>query len=136
MPGRPDSLDREARDLLTSAGQDLETAEVLSNDEGRPPRHACMMAHLAAEKALKAALVARGIDYPFTHDLDQLREELPESDQARISTEDLGSLAGWSIKGRYGALANEPTRDVAQDAVRAAKTVLGSAATIVTGGAV
>lgn len=43
------------------------------------PRHVCWLAQQAAEKALKAALVLEDIAFPFTHDLDALRNRLPGS---------------------------------------------------------
>ena len=40
------------------------------------PRHACWLSQQAAEKALKAALVLERVEFPFTHDLDALRNLL------------------------------------------------------------
>jgi len=43
------------------AAEDLATARRLVDDGESPPRLAAFLAHLAAEKALKGALIARGI---------------------------------------------------------------------------
>ena len=47
------------------------------------PRNACRLAQQAAEKSLKAAFVPGGMDFPYIHDLDKLRNLLP---------------AGWPVK--------------------------------------
>jgi HEPN domain-containing protein len=60
------------------AEEDLRTAESLLDDEELVPRHACWLAQQAAEKALKAGLVFHQIAHPFRHDLDALRNLLPE----------------------------------------------------------
>lgn len=44
----------------------------LAADDDIPPRLAAFLAHLAAEKALKAALIARGIAIRKIHDLVEL----------------------------------------------------------------
>ena len=41
------------------------------------PRNACRLAQQAAEKSLKAAFVLEGMDFPYIHDLDKLRDSLP-----------------------------------------------------------
>ena len=67
----------------------------------------------AAERALKAALVLEGIDFPFTHDLNALRNLLPDSWPVRA---DLAELTGRAVQARYAGEWPEPS---AADAVRA-----------------
>lgn len=67
----------EARRWLRFACEDLREAEALAAREEGAPRHACWFAQQAAEKALKAALVLEGHEFPFRHDLDALRNLLP-----------------------------------------------------------
>ena len=67
----------------------------------------------AAERTLKAALVLEGIDFPYTHDLNALRNLLPDSWPVRA---DLADLTGWAVQARYPGEWPEPS---AGDAVRA-----------------
>ena len=46
------------------------------------PEQICFHAQQAAEKALKAVLIHRNVDFPFTHDLEELLDTLDETDIA------------------------------------------------------
>jgi HEPN domain-containing protein len=56
----PDPSD-EARVWFAQAAEDLSAARHLATNPDMPARLAAFLAHLAAEKALKAALIARGV---------------------------------------------------------------------------
>jgi len=73
----------------------------------------CWHSQQASERALKADLVLEGIDFPFTHDLNALRNKLPDSWPVRA---DLAELTGWAVQARYPGEWPEPS---AADAVRA-----------------
>ncbi|MYH63056.1 MAG: HEPN domain-containing protein [Caldilineaceae bacterium SB0675_bin_29] len=73
----------------------------------------CWHSQQAAERALKAALVLEGIDFPFTHDLNALRNLLPDSWPVRA---DLAELTGWAVQARYPGEWPEPS---VADAIRA-----------------
>jgi hypothetical protein len=73
----PELLDEICR-WLRFACEDLEAAEALLGEADFIPRHACWLAQQAAEKALKAALASQQVNFPFRHDLDALRNLLPE----------------------------------------------------------
>ena len=77
-----DSNETEARRWLRYAREDLDSASMLMA-HADTPRNACQLAQQAAEKSLKAAFVLEGMDFPYIHDLDKLRNLLP---------------AGWSVK--------------------------------------
>ena len=64
---------------LRYAEEDLITAETLLAQAHIPPRQACWFAQQAAEKALKAVLIFLQIDFPRTHDLNLLRNLVPNS---------------------------------------------------------
>lgn len=61
-------------DLLALAREDLVSAEALDRDERVSDAPVGFHAQQAVEKALKAALASRGLEFPFTHDLGLLMQ--------------------------------------------------------------
>jgi HEPN domain-containing protein len=68
----------EAREWLAYAKSDLDAAYTLLEKGDFFPRQICFMSQQAGEKALKAVLVFLDIKFPKTHDLDRIRELIPE----------------------------------------------------------
>ena len=118
----------EARRWLRFATEDLDVAQRLLAADGIPPRHACSLAQQAAEKALKAALVLEGIDFPFRHDLDALRNLLPDTWSVRRTHTDLAQLTEWAVEARYPGDWQEATATDAEQAVSQARGVYNSIA--------
>ena len=118
----------EARRWLRFATEDLDVAQRLLAADGIPPRHACSLAQQAAEKALKAALVLEGIDFPFRHDLDALRNLLPDTWSVRRTHTDLAQLTEWAVETRYPGDWQEATATDAEQAVSQARGVYNSIA--------
>jgi HEPN domain-containing protein len=81
----------EVRRWLRFAREDVDGAEALLADEGFVPRHVRWLAQQAAEKALKGALAWQEIPFPFRHDLDALRNLLPDGWQVKAQHPDLQS---------------------------------------------
>ncbi len=90
----PDPLEW-AREWMASAAIDLDAAELWLQQRSHGFGIACFHAEQAAEKALKALLVAGGIDPPRTHDLELLAGLLPVIPGA-IGRSSLASLAPWA----------------------------------------
>ncbi len=109
------------------ATEDLALGEHDFSNETLTPRGACVWAHQAAEKAIKALLVASDIDPPKRHDLDQLARLLPSSDQRVLSELDLPELSRWAIEGRYPDDFDEATRAQAAVALDLARSILAAA---------
>ena len=86
---------------LQYSAEDLDVARVLLRSHAPASRHVCWLSQQAAEKALKAALVLEGTEFPFTHDLDALRNRLPEDWQVRTTHTDLAELTQWAVETRY-----------------------------------
>ena len=63
-----------------------------------PARHACWLAQQAAEKAIKAVLVFLQIDFPRRHDLDALRNLVPDGWQVRVEQLSLAGLTEWAVE--------------------------------------
>ncbi len=116
----------EARRWLEFEEEDLMEAEALMARQEAVPRHACWFAQQSAEKALKAALVLEGIEFPFRHDLDALRNLLPAGWRVKQEHPQLADLTVWAVEARYPGDWPEATREDARRAVLRARAVLSS----------
>lgn len=114
----------EARRWLEYAADDLRTAEFLLQQPDFIPRHPCWLAQQAAEKALKALLIFLQIEYPLSHDLDQIRLLIPEGWRVRYDPPDLSFLTEWAVEARYPGDWPDATEVDAQEATDQARTVL------------
>ena len=101
-------------------------AEHASTDVDVVPRGACIWAHQAAEKAIKALLIARNIDPPKLHDLDRLAAQLPDRDSSAFDEVDLPELTRWAIEGRYPADLDEATTIDAVRSIALARSVVAA----------
>ena len=112
----PDPSVADALRWLRYSGEDLDVARVLLTTSSAASRHVCWLSQQAAEKALKAALVLEGNEFPFTHDLDALRNRLPDGWKVRTTHADLAELTQWAVETRYPGDWPEATES---DALRA-----------------
>lgn len=85
----------------------------------------CFDAQQAAEKAIKALLIKRGVTFPYVHDLarlvtllEQAGQEIPEFVR-RVE-----ALTRYAVVTRYPGLAEPVTEAHFQEAVAVAKAVL------------
>jgi len=114
-------------DWLRYAEGDLRHAEgMLVARESHQPRHVCFAAQQATEKALKAVLVARQVDFPFNHDLQELAALLEAEDAVRRAAGGLAWLTQWAVAPRYPGDV-EPQWDDAERAVEEARPVVQAA---------
>ena len=122
----PDPAVADALRWLRYSAEDLDVARVLLASSPLVPRHVCWLAQQSAEKALKAALVLEDIAFPFTHDLDALRNRLPESWQVQTTHSDLAELTQWALETRYPGDWPEATSEDATRAVSEAAALRDS----------
>ena len=108
---------------LRYAEEDLTTAETLLAQSHVPPRQACWFAQQAAEKTLKAVLIFLQSDFRKTHDLNALRDLLPDSWHLKTALPDLGDLNKWAVGARYPDSVQEATKANASEAVKQARAV-------------
>ena len=108
---------------LRYAAEDLRTAETLLSQPHVAPRHTCWFAQQAVEKALKAVLVYLQIDFPRTHDLDALRNLVPDGWQFKEAAPDLASLTEWAVEACYPGHWPEATNTEADTAFEQARNV-------------
>jgi HEPN domain-containing protein len=85
------------------AEEDLAGAHAVLRAEDVAPRIACFLAQQAAEKALKAGLIAIGRQFPKTHGLTRLLATYPTGNRPALDEDDLDALDPWVIDGRYAA---------------------------------
>ena len=108
---------------LRYADEDLVTAETLLKQPHVPPRQACWHAQQAAEKTLKVVLIFLEIYFSRTHDLDALRNLVPDSWHLKTVHPDLSNLTRWALEACYPEDMSETTNADASKAVEQARTV-------------
>lgn len=113
----------EVRRWVRFAREDLDAAQTLLSDEGLVPRHVCWLAQQAAEKALKGALTSQEIAFPFRHDLDALRNLLPDGWDVKRQHPDLAELTEWAVEARYPGDWPDATGEDARRAAEQARVV-------------
>lgn len=126
--GGGDPVNDTVNQWLAYARIDFRAARHWATADPTEPLLACYHAQQATEKTLKAALVAARIDPPRTHDLNQLRDLLPEDWRLPGSSEDLRHLTGWAAKSRYPNGLDEFTDDLAAQGIETAQAIFDAVA--------
>ena len=118
VPGSPD-------EWLIHAESDLRYARLGKNDGTVLPGQVCFHAQQAAEKAIKASLLLRGIDFPRSHDI---RELLEIGRRHGVAVPSLvlaaDSLTPYATQTRYPGDAEEITERDMDAAITAAERVI------------
>ena len=117
-PSNPQEWLRHARSNLKIADSGKRLKGVLVED-------LCFNAQQAAEKALKAICIQRGIDFPKTHSLVRLMDIL-ESDKFSVPDEikEADILTQYAVQARYPTWDEEITNEEYLDALKLAAAVL------------
>lgn len=94
----------------------------------------CFDAQQAAEKAIKAVALHKGIDFPYVHDLDQLLR-LAENAGVPIPDEirEAGDLTEYAVTTRYPGMGQEVTEQLYREAMEIARAVVKWAESVVLG---
>lgn len=116
-----DPTEEHSRRWLRWADEDLVAAGHSAVDAEVAPRVACGLAQQAAEKAIKALLVAADVDPPKSHNLMRLARMLTEERASLLLEVDLEELTRWAIEGRYPEDLDEATTADATRAVELAR---------------
>ena len=91
-----------AREWIEKAENDLKNAaHTLEMGENCPTDTVCFHVQQTVEKYLKALLVSKGIDFPKTHDIEDLIALLPEELHPDLSESDQGLLTDYATVTRY-----------------------------------
>ena len=119
------------REWLAYARSDLTLAR--ARPEGVLLEMGCFHAQQAAEKSIKAVLISRGIDFPYTHDISHLATLL---DQSRVEytseLEDAIELTQYAVLARYPTDDTPVTEAELDVAVKIAERVFEWAESVVT----
>ena len=106
-----------AAQLRLKADNDLAAARI-GLDHDAPLDTVCFHVQQAAEKLLKAALAAKDLDYPFTHELHELIElAVAHYPVLKEFTETVPEYTEFAVRLRYDDLP-WVTRDEAERALR------------------
>lgn len=113
------------KDWLTHAESDLNLARLGHGSEQVLPQQICFHAQQAAEKALKAVLLSGRVDFPLTHDIEQLLE-IAERAEIDLPPEvrDASQLTPYAVETRYPGSWQEVTDDDANAAIELAQHVI------------
>jgi HEPN domain-containing protein len=109
---------------LKYAGEDLHAAQVIIGEPTIAYRHACWLAQQAAEKAIKSILIFLQIDFHRIHDLDALRNLIPDGWSVKTEFPDLAVLTEWAVEARYPGDWQEANEADARFAVEQATAIL------------
>jgi HEPN domain-containing protein len=93
--------------------------------------HLCFHAHQAAEKSLKAVLLLRQIEFPFTHNLQVLFDLLPSDICPPSNILEAVALNPYAVATRYPGETEPVTESEYRDAMHLAKAVMQWAEAIV-----
>jgi HEPN domain-containing protein len=108
---------------MAYAKSDLDAAHILLKQGEFFPRQICFMAQQAGEKALKAILVFLEINFPKTHDLDRLRELIPQGWQVKEKFPQLYDLSVWAVESRYPAHSPDVVENEARETLLLAESL-------------
>jgi HEPN domain-containing protein len=115
------------RGWVAKAENDLKTAaHTLKLGAEGPTDTVCFHAQQAVEKYLKALLVLKGIDFPRTHDVEELTALVPAADRPNISEDEQGRLTDYATVMRYPGDYEPVSLTEARAAVSVARRVRGA----------
>ncbi len=100
MPLEEASSEGSPNEWLRYARSDLELAR-MAPPKGVVTAALCFHAQQAAEKAVKAVLLAEGVSFPFTHDIKRLLEHLPAGYSVPKLVHQAVKLTKYAVMSRY-----------------------------------
>ena len=119
-----------AVDWLRYADSDLEIARI-TQTSGILLEGLCFHAQQAAEKALKAVLVAHAISFPRTHNITTLLDLFPQEMVVPSEVEAAASLTDYAVLTRYPGNLEPVTEEEYHEAVHLAEVVVDWAKTLI-----
>ncbi len=119
--GRPGS----PKDWLAHAESDLNLARIAGERSDVLPEQACFHTQQAAEKALKAVLLFKRVEFPLIHDIEELLELAQQNGLAPPQeVKNASALTPYAVAARYLGHLEEITSSDVAEAIRLAEAVL------------
>jgi HEPN domain-containing protein len=110
---------------LAYAESDLRLAGLAAQDRLVLPEQVCFHAQQAAEKALKAVLRFKQVEFPWTHDLDELLRLAEEAGVAMPeAVREVGFLTPFAVGARYPGYWDVISETDVEEALRGAGLVV------------
>ena len=123
MSATANAIKKHAREWLRHADEDLRLARhAFKLKSAVPYKLIAYHAQQCAEKSLKAYLVYKKIDFPYTHNISLLLEILPPSADWSNDLKNAGILSPYAVTARYPGK-GKVTKKEAVRAVSIADTV-------------
>jgi HEPN domain-containing protein len=121
----PDKIrDEFVRQWLLKAEEDLNAAKSLMTYEASFLGTVCFHSQQAAEKYLKAFLTSRQVEFPKTHDIDEILDLIaPVNGKLSESLRDTIVLTNYGVDVRYPGDFPNVTTNEAQKAIQMAEKV-------------
>ena len=120
------------REWLNRARSNIATAQAIKDADDIYLEDVCFHAQQAAEKAIKAVLVSRGVDFPRTHDIAKLLTLVGAAGVAvPDGIADAAGLTDYAVLTRYPAHGEPVTDEDCAEAIACAERVLGWAAPLI-----
>ena len=124
MTAPRDEVEAKVREWAAHADDDLRVAQhTLTLPQECPYRLAAYHAQQCAEKYLKAFLVLRRIDFPFTHNVARLLELCSEQGSWPDTLKDAEELTPFAVTARYPGNDEPVSEAEARRAIEIAKQV-------------
>ena len=119
------------QDWLAHAKSDLNLARLARNHKTVLPEQVCFHAQQACEKALKAVLLSKGLEFPLVHDIEVLLD-VARTGGIRLPREirEAGALSPYAVEARYPGYDEDITATDVDDAIRLADRVVAWATTL------
>jgi HEPN domain-containing protein len=126
MTGNETAIKKRAKEWVQAADEDLRLARhAFKLKSAVPYKLIAYHAQQCAEKSLKAYLVSKKIDFPYTHNISLLFELLPPSADWSKELSKAEILSSYAITTRYPGR-DKVTKKEAIEAVSLAETVKGT----------
>ena len=115
MSGKKSAFAKKAIDWLLHADEDLRLAKhAFKLKTSTPFKLIAYHAQQCAEKCLKAYLVFKGVDFPFTHNISALLELCSPSAEWAEELDDAKALSAYAITARYPGTYKVTKKDALQ----------------------
>jgi HEPN domain-containing protein len=113
----------DAKVWMNYAETDLRAAPALLESGEFFPRQICFLSQQCGEKAIKAILIYEEVKFPKHHDLDRLRDLVPQGWKVKEKFPDLAELTIWAVESRYPGDTPDVVEYEARETLRLAEAV-------------